>query len=263
MNTTLDIMKRAKAAAPEMAVVSEDKKNEALNAMADMLLKAEKEILEANKGGTDLVLMGIPRRGYPLARRLAAKIADADPTVDADAITGQLDVTMFRDDLAHQLRADIADREDAVLADREAAGVLRGVEQDRLDLLREGIHAYDVFVAPEQQFPVQRAADLPGLRDRDPVEREVHHGVGRAREIPDLDLVARREVRAVADHGERVAGGLRVHVGRRVRARIDLADAVLEAVVEVAVGRGRERFVLGLSCGGAADLHRISADLLG
>ena len=49
MNTTLDIMKRAKAAAPEMAVVSEDKKNEALNAMADMLLKAEVEILEANK----------------------------------------------------------------------------------------------------------------------------------------------------------------------------------------------------------------------
>ncbi|MBE6021066.1 MAG: glutamate-5-semialdehyde dehydrogenase [Clostridiales bacterium] len=49
MNTTLDIMKRAKAAAPEMAVVSEDKKNEALNAMADMLLKAEAEILEANK----------------------------------------------------------------------------------------------------------------------------------------------------------------------------------------------------------------------
>lgn len=49
MNTTLDIMKRAKAAAPEMAVVSEEKKNEALNAMADMLLQAEAEILEANK----------------------------------------------------------------------------------------------------------------------------------------------------------------------------------------------------------------------
>ncbi|MBR6700712.1 MAG: glutamate-5-semialdehyde dehydrogenase [Firmicutes bacterium] len=49
MNTTLDIMKRAKAAAPEMAVVSEEKKNEALNAMANMLLQAEAEILEANK----------------------------------------------------------------------------------------------------------------------------------------------------------------------------------------------------------------------
>ncbi|KPN18521.1 MULTISPECIES: bifunctional pyr operon transcriptional regulator/uracil phosphoribosyltransferase PyrR [Arthrobacter] len=67
-----------------------------------VLTRIAHEILEANKGGTDLVLMGIPRRGYPLARRLAAKISAADPTLDADAITGQLDVTMFRDDLAHQ-----------------------------------------------------------------------------------------------------------------------------------------------------------------
>ncbi|MCC9204639.1 bifunctional pyr operon transcriptional regulator/uracil phosphoribosyltransferase PyrR [Arthrobacter sp. zg-Y769] len=60
------------------------------------------EILEANKGPEDLVLMGIPRRGYPLARRLAAKIAAAAPGVDPAAITGQLDVTMFRDDLARR-----------------------------------------------------------------------------------------------------------------------------------------------------------------
>jgi len=67
-----------------------------------VLTRIAHEILEANKGGTDLVLMGIPRRGYPLALRLAAKIAAADPAVNAEAITGQLDVTMFRDDLAHQ-----------------------------------------------------------------------------------------------------------------------------------------------------------------
>lgn len=60
------------------------------------------EILESNKGPQDLVLMGIPRRGYPLARRLAAKIAAAAPGVDPDAITGQLDVTMFRDDLSRR-----------------------------------------------------------------------------------------------------------------------------------------------------------------
>jgi len=34
--------------------------------------------------------------------RLANKIAAADPTVNAGAIVGQLDVTMFRDDLSHQ-----------------------------------------------------------------------------------------------------------------------------------------------------------------
>ncbi len=66
------------------------------------LTRIAHEILEANKGSQDLVLLGIPRRGYPLAIRLAAKIAAADPPVDAAAIVGQLDVTMFRDDLAHQ-----------------------------------------------------------------------------------------------------------------------------------------------------------------
>ena len=66
------------------------------------LTRIAHEILEANKGSKDLVLLGIPRRGYPLAVRLAKKIAAADPTVDAAAIVGQLDVTMFRDDLSHQ-----------------------------------------------------------------------------------------------------------------------------------------------------------------
>ena len=60
------------------------------------------EILEANKGSADLVLLGIPRRGFPLAQRLATKLAASDPSVDPAAIVGQLDVTMFRDDLAHQ-----------------------------------------------------------------------------------------------------------------------------------------------------------------
>ena len=64
------------------------------------------EILEANKGSQDLLLLGIPRRGYPLAQRLAAKLAASDPSVDPAAIVGQLDVTMFRDDLAqHPTRA--------------------------------------------------------------------------------------------------------------------------------------------------------------
>ncbi|HKU29028.1 bifunctional pyr operon transcriptional regulator/uracil phosphoribosyltransferase PyrR [Arthrobacter sp. NyZ413] len=66
------------------------------------LTRIAHEILEANKGSQDLVLLGIPRRGYPLAVRLAEKIAAADPSVNASAIVGQLDVTMFRDDLSHQ-----------------------------------------------------------------------------------------------------------------------------------------------------------------
>ncbi|MCY0903771.1 bifunctional pyr operon transcriptional regulator/uracil phosphoribosyltransferase PyrR [Arthrobacter sp. H14-L1] len=66
------------------------------------LTRIAHEILEANKGSKDLILLGIPRRGFPLAQRLAAKLAAADPSIKADAIVGQLDVTMFRDDLARQ-----------------------------------------------------------------------------------------------------------------------------------------------------------------
>ena len=63
------------------------------------LTRIAHEILEANKGSSELVLLGIPRRGYPLAQRIAAKIAASDTGFDAAASLGQLDVTMFRDDL--------------------------------------------------------------------------------------------------------------------------------------------------------------------
>ncbi|MBX9246929.1 bifunctional pyr operon transcriptional regulator/uracil phosphoribosyltransferase PyrR [Actinotalea ferrariae] len=63
------------------------------------LTRIAHEVLERNKGGTGLVLLGIPTRGLPLARRLAAKIAEVEPGLDAAALVGSLDVTMYRDDL--------------------------------------------------------------------------------------------------------------------------------------------------------------------
>ena len=54
------------------------------------------EILEKTGGGADTVLLGIPRRGVFLARRLAARIeAFEGITVP----TGSLDTTLYRDDL--------------------------------------------------------------------------------------------------------------------------------------------------------------------
>ena len=44
------------------------------------LRRVAHEILERNKGATDLVLLGIPSRGVPLARRLAAVIAQVEGT---------------------------------------------------------------------------------------------------------------------------------------------------------------------------------------
>lgn len=60
------------------------------------------EILEANKGASDIVLLGIPSRGVPLAAQIARNIVKVHPEVDLDDILGQLDVTMFRDDLQRQ-----------------------------------------------------------------------------------------------------------------------------------------------------------------
>jgi len=64
--------------------------------IARALTRIAHEILERNKGANDLVLLGIPSRGVPLARRIAARIAAVE---GVDVPVGSLDVTMYRDDL--------------------------------------------------------------------------------------------------------------------------------------------------------------------
>ncbi|AXK45004.1 bifunctional pyr operon transcriptional regulator/uracil phosphoribosyltransferase PyrR [Brachybacterium saurashtrense] len=66
------------------------------------LTRIAHEILESGHGADDLVLLGIPHRGVPLARRLAELIARAEGREDAADPTelyGALDITMYRDDL--------------------------------------------------------------------------------------------------------------------------------------------------------------------
>lgn len=58
------------------------------------------EILEREKGAQNIVLLGIPSRGVPLAQRIGARIAAIEP--GADPPVGSLDITMFRDDLRTQ-----------------------------------------------------------------------------------------------------------------------------------------------------------------
>ncbi len=60
------------------------------------LTRISHEILERNKGAADLVLLGIPSRGVPLARRIAARIREVE---GVEVPTGALDITMYRDDL--------------------------------------------------------------------------------------------------------------------------------------------------------------------
>ena len=64
--------------------------------IARALTRISHEILERNKGADDLVLLGIPRRGVPLAQRVAERIASVE---GIDVPVGSLDVTMYRDDL--------------------------------------------------------------------------------------------------------------------------------------------------------------------
>jgi pyrimidine operon attenuation protein/uracil phosphoribosyltransferase len=60
------------------------------------LTRIAHEVLERNKGADDLVLLGIPTRGVPLARRLAGRMAEVE---GRPVPAGSLDITMYRDDL--------------------------------------------------------------------------------------------------------------------------------------------------------------------
>ena len=55
------------------------------------------EIVEKQAGTSGLVLIGIQRRGVPLARRIAAAILEHE---GVDIPVGALDITFYRDDLS-------------------------------------------------------------------------------------------------------------------------------------------------------------------
>ena len=59
------------------------------------------EILEQNRGVDNLLLLGIPTRGIPIATRISQVIKEHSAT---DVSVGSLDVTMYRDDLSDQPR---------------------------------------------------------------------------------------------------------------------------------------------------------------
>ena len=63
------------------------------------LTRIAHEVLERNKGAADLVLLGVHTRGVPLAHRIAERIQAVEGGV---VDVGELDVTMYRDDLRNQ-----------------------------------------------------------------------------------------------------------------------------------------------------------------
>ena len=65
--------------------------------MARAMTRIAHEILERNKGVKDLALVGIRTGGVYLAHRLARRIQDIE---GAGVPIGELDITLYRDDLA-------------------------------------------------------------------------------------------------------------------------------------------------------------------
>lgn len=67
-------------------------------AIGRALKRISHEILEKNSGCDDLCIIGIKRRGVPLAEIIAANIKQIEGKV---VKTGVLDITFYRDDLKH------------------------------------------------------------------------------------------------------------------------------------------------------------------
>lgn len=60
------------------------------------LIRISHEIIEKNKGTEDIVLIGIKRRGYPLAKRIANNIENIE---GVKVPVGYVDITLYRDDI--------------------------------------------------------------------------------------------------------------------------------------------------------------------
>ncbi len=65
--------------------------------MERALIRMAHQICERNAGCHDVVLLGIKRRGIPLARQLARNIRSIE---GLDIPVGTLDITLYRDDLS-------------------------------------------------------------------------------------------------------------------------------------------------------------------
>ena len=81
-----------------MAVSTESHTTPVLDAdgIRRALTRIAHEILERNQGPQDVILVGLLRRGAPLARRLAALIQQFE---QVELPVGELDITLYRDDL--------------------------------------------------------------------------------------------------------------------------------------------------------------------
>ncbi len=70
-------------------------------AVGRSLARITHELIEKNKGCDDIVLIGIKRRGYPLAKALAENIERFE---NVKVPVGSIDITLYRDDLTETVQ---------------------------------------------------------------------------------------------------------------------------------------------------------------
>src|SRR4051812_29075084 len=164
------------------------------------LTRIAHEVLERNKGADDLVLVGIPTRGVPLARRLARRLEEIE---DRAVPVGELDVTMYRDDLRSQ-----------PVRTPAATTIPEGGIDDKVAVLVD-----DVLFSGR----TIRAA-LDALND-----------LGRPRAVRLAVLVDRghRELPIRADH---VGKNLPTRADERVRVRLEEVDGISEVTIAPPAG---------------------------
>ena len=75
---------------PNYQLMNADEMRGTLNRLAEEILAAH--------AGRDLVLVGIQRRGIPMAQRMAKTMADK---TKVQPLLGMLDINLYRDDLTH------------------------------------------------------------------------------------------------------------------------------------------------------------------
>ncbi len=82
---------------PNVALIREKSQLMSASEIDRTLVRLANEILERNNGLSGVVLVGVRRRGVPLAERLARKMKEIEKTAPP---VETLDITFYRDDLS-------------------------------------------------------------------------------------------------------------------------------------------------------------------
>src|ERR1019366_7959487 len=82
---------------PKVAPIREKSQLMSASEIDRTLVRLANEILERNNGLAGVVLVGVRRRGVPLAERLARKMKEIEKTAPS---VENLDITFYRDDLS-------------------------------------------------------------------------------------------------------------------------------------------------------------------